>query len=176
MAAVTITKPTCNSINIVNNLNQIVNYIVKKFDSTTLLYTAISGGTGQLGTLGLDVTFELVDGIYKIEIDPAVDADEIYIKTIFCSLEECYVSLFTKAVCEGLSKACCSSCANKNKVNLSNFQLLLQVYFSILKKYENFDSPFTTLDSEVTDSLVKLSKVEKNLSKYCSKSCNCGCN
>lgn len=176
MAAVVITKPDAASINIANNIAQVVGYVVQKLDSSTNTYTTITGGSGSLA-IGADVTISLADGLYKIIITPATDPVENYIKTIFNSLEECYVNLFSEAVNEAIVKeSCCDSCS-KNRLNLANFQILLQVYFSILKKYENFDSPFATLDSDTLSDLVRLKQVEENLTQYCTlNNCDCGCN
>lgn len=175
MAAVTITNPTSNSIKIVNNLSQVVDYTIEKLNETTLVYEVIDGGEGQLLVISAEIEVTVVDGIYKITIEPAIDPDEFYIELLFGELVDCYTNLFAKVVCEDISTACCDSCNNDNKINLSNFNLLLQVYFSILKVYENFNSVYLTLTPAMIDDLVQLSKVRTNLNKYCNLTSNCGC-
>lgn len=177
MAAVTITKPTSNSIKITNDVAEIVSYLVQRLDETTLVYTTIDGGSGSLAAITNFVDFTLADGIYKITIDPTTGANEIYIKTMFGSLESCYVTLLSKVANDGITTSCCESCSNENKTNLANFILLLEVYFSLLVAYENFESPFTSLSETTLADLVQLSKIYKNLYKYCdTNTCNCGCN
>ena len=175
MAAVTITNPTSNSIRIVNDLSQVVGYTIERLNETTLVYEVIENGTGSLLTLSAQVQFTVVDGIYKVTIDPTIGANEYYIELLFGALVDCYTALFSQVVCEEVSKSCCEDCSNDNKINLSNFNLLLQVYFSILQFHENFESVYTTLDSTTMNDLIQLSKVKTNLDKYCNLTSDCGC-
>lgn len=175
MAAVTITNPTSNSIRIVNDLSQVVGYTIERLNETTLVYEVIENGTGSLLTLSAQVQFTVVDGIYKVTIDPTIGANEYYIELLFGALVDCYTALFSQVVCEEVSKSCCEDCSNDNKINLSNFNLLLQVYFSILQFHENFESVYDTLDSTTMNDLIQLSKVKTNLDKYCNLTSDCGC-
>ena len=183
MALSTVVKTSCNSITITNTTLSSVGFVISKLNPTTLVYEEVE--TGDLdgyvvvGTPPDQVTnydshsVTLEDGLYKITVSQDASDDDVFIKTIFCSLEDCYIDLFKEAICNEVNK-CCDECSIKNKLNLSNFNMLLQVYFSILKKYEDFDSPFVTLDSDTIADLVQLSKITTNLEKYCKK-CNCGC-
>jgi hypothetical protein len=175
VAAVTITNPTSNSIRIVNDLSQVVGYTIERLNETTLVYEVIENGTGSLLTLSAQVEFTVVDGIYKVTIDPTIGANEYYIELLFGALVDCYTALFSQVVCEEVSKSCCEDCSNDNKINLSNFNLLLQVYFSILQFHENFESVYDTLDSTTMNDLIQLSKVKTNLDKYCNLTSDCGC-
>lgn len=175
MAAVTITFPTINNLKIVNDLSEVVDYSIKKLNEKTFVYEVITDGEGTLAIAG-EITKALEDGIYKINIEPTTEPDETYVKILHIGFINCYTALFSKVVCEGISSANCPSCADKSKINLSNFNLMLQVYFSILKYHENFDSIYTTLNSTEINDLVQLSKIKTNLNKYCNQlTSNCGC-
>jgi len=183
MALSTVVKTSCDTIKITNTTLSGVSYVIAKLNPITLVYEEVENGTldgyivvgtppDQVTTYD-DYSVLLADGLYKITVSQEGEADDVFIKTLFCSLEACYIDLFKTAVCNEVNK-CCDECSTKNKLNLSNFNMLLQVYFSILKKYETFNSPFATLDTETLADLVQLSKITTNLEKYCKK-CNCGC-
>lgn len=171
MALATVAKSDCNALTITNLFAGQISYVIALLNPTTFVYDTVY--TGNLADDGV-LNQSLADGIWKITITAVAQTTEYYIKTIFCSLEDCYVDFFSKAVCDGTTTSCCDACNKEHNVDLAVFSLMLQVYFSLLKYYENFDSSFATFDATTIADLVQLSKITTNLYKYCN-TCNCGC-